>query len=62
MTPDQSRTLKIGQRVYWHSDGADSGVVVARDWSGVEIRWENGKRSFYHHNDMREVTHAQTVS
>jgi hypothetical protein len=58
VTPEQSRSLKVGERVFWRGDGDDRGTVVARDWSGVEIRWDKGKRSFHHHNDMREVTHA----
>ena len=61
MTPEQSRNLNVGQRVFWHGDGDDRGTVVARDWSGVEIRWDKGKSAFYHHNDMREVTHVPTV-
>jgi hypothetical protein len=46
----------VGQRVSWLGDDQDCGVVVERDWSGVRIKWDNGKTSFYHHNDMRDVS------
>jgi hypothetical protein len=55
VTPEQSRQLKVGQRVSWQNDERDRGNVVERDWSGVRIRWDNGKTSFHHHNDMREI-------
>lgn len=55
MTPEQSRTLEMGQRVIWLGDEQDRGVVLERDWTGVRIRWDNGKESFHHHNDMRDI-------
>ena len=55
VSPEQSRDLKVGQRVYWLGDGHDRGVVTERDWTGVRIRWDNGKTSFHHHNDMRDI-------
>lgn len=55
MTAEQSRNLNVGQRVSWRGDDQDRGIVVERDWSGVRINWDNGKTSFYHHNDMRDV-------
>ena len=55
MTPEQSRNLTVGQRVSWLGNDQDRGIVVERDWSGVKINWDNGKTSFYHHNDMRDV-------
>ena len=58
VTPEQSRNLKVGQRVSWQGDDADRGIIVERDWSGVKIKWDNGKSSFYHHNDMREIVAA----
>lgn len=60
MTGEQSRNLNVGQRVVWLSSEQDRGVVIERDWSGVHIRWDNGRTSFHHHNDMRDVT-AMTV-
>jgi hypothetical protein len=58
VTPEQSRNLKVGQRVAWQGDDKDRGIIVERTWSGVSIKWDNGKLSFYHHNDMREVASA----
>ncbi len=55
MTAEQSRNLNVGQRVSWLGNDQDRGIVVERDWSGVKINWDNGKTSFYHHNDMRDV-------
>ena len=60
MTPEQSRGLTPGQRVSWLGDEQDRGVVVERDWTGVRIKWDNGKTSFHHHNDMRDIA-AMTV-
>ena len=58
VTPEQSRNLKVGQRVSWLGNDQDRGVIVERDWTGVKIQWDNGKTSFYHHNDMRDVVSA----
>ena len=55
MTPHESRSLKIGDRVGWQEDAKDCGEVVERDWSGVRIKWEKGTTTHYHHNDMRDV-------
>jgi len=55
MTPDQSKQLKVGQRVAWHESATDQGAVIATDWSGVQIEWDNGKTQFLHHNNMDEV-------
>jgi len=61
MDRDQSKLLKIGQRVAWHDSEADQGTVIASDWSGVSISWDNGKRHFFHHNNMTEVQIAPLV-
>jgi hypothetical protein len=55
MNRDKSKSLKIGQRVAWHDSQMDQGTVTASDWSGVQIAWDNGKRTFFHHNNMDEV-------
>lgn len=55
MNRDQSKKLKIGQRVAWHDSASDRGTVKACDWSGVRIAWDNGKDTFFHHNNMDEV-------
>ena len=59
MTPDQSKKLKIGQRVAGQDSLTDQGTVTACDWSGVRIAWDNGKDQFFHHNNMEEVQLAK---
>ena len=59
MTPEQSKKLKIGQRVAWQDSATDQGVVTACDWSGVRIEWDNGKDQFLHHNNMDFVEVAK---
>jgi hypothetical protein len=58
MTPEQSKKLKIGERVMWQDSVNDKGTVTACDWSGVRIEWDNGKDQFLHHNNMDEVAAA----
>jgi hypothetical protein len=58
MTPDQSRKLKVGERVAWHDSADDRGTVTYIDWSGVTIAWDNGKDQFLHHNNMSEIAKA----
>jgi hypothetical protein len=58
MTPDQSKKLKVGQRVAWHDSVTDRGTVKTTDWSGVLISWDNGKEQFFHHNNMDEIKSA----
>jgi hypothetical protein len=60
VTPEQSRDLTVGQRVAWLGDATDRGVVIERDWTGVGIKWDDGKTSFHHHNDMRDIVVTTT--
>jgi hypothetical protein len=55
MTAEQCRKLKVGQRVAWLQSATDLGTVEAVDWSGVQITWYDGKKQFFHHNNMGEV-------
>jgi hypothetical protein len=41
MTGDQSRHLKVGDRVCWRDDKVDGGTVTERNWAGVTIEWDN---------------------
>ena len=59
MKPDQSKQLKIGQRVAWLDSETDQGTITASDWSGVRIAWDNGKNQFFHHNNMSEIQVAR---
>jgi hypothetical protein len=55
MTGDQSRLLKVGDRVCWNTDKNDQGTVTGNEWSGVTIDWDNGRISSIHHNDMVQI-------
>jgi len=37
MTGDQSRLLKVGDRVCWKASAADQGAVVQTNWSGSPL-------------------------
>jgi hypothetical protein len=56
MTGDQSRLLKVGDKVCWRAGQADNGKIVGVAWSGVTIAWEDGHTSSVRHNDMGDVT------
>jgi hypothetical protein len=43
MTGDQSRTLKVGDRVCWGAKTTDLGTVIGTSWSEVTIDWDNGE-------------------
>jgi hypothetical protein len=55
MTGDQSRKLKVGDRVSWAGSLTDQGTVSAVDWTGVTIKWGNGHTNSVRHNDMAQV-------
>jgi hypothetical protein len=41
MTGEQSRQLKVGDRVCWDRSTTDFGTVVDVAWNGVTIRWDD---------------------
>jgi hypothetical protein len=55
MTGDQSRTLRVGERVRWGTTTTDLGTVIATSWSEVTISWDDGRSSSIQHNDMAQV-------
>jgi hypothetical protein len=55
MTGDQSRSLKVGDRVCWQNDRADQGTVIGTSWSEVTISWDDGEANSVSHNDMARV-------
>jgi len=55
MTGEQSRLLKVGDRVRWGATTTDFGTVVETAWNGVTIDWDDGNRSSIQHNDMARV-------
>ena len=44
MTGDQSRLLKVRDRVRWGATTTDLGTVVETTWNGVTIDWDYGNR------------------
>jgi hypothetical protein len=59
MTGAQSRTLKVGDRVSWHTDKNDLGIVTEKNWAGVTIKWDNRGEQSILHNDMGQVERAK---
>jgi hypothetical protein len=55
VTGDQSRSLKVGERVRWKESATDLGTVTSNGWGGVAINWDDGRKGSIHHNDMGQV-------
>jgi hypothetical protein len=55
MTGDQSRLLKLLDRVFWAGITTDQGTVIETGWAGVSINWDNGHTTLIQHNDMAKV-------
>jgi hypothetical protein len=55
LTGDQSRLLKVGDRVGWGATTTDLGTVVETTWNGIAIDWDDGNRTSIQHNDMAQV-------
>ena len=60
MTGDQSRQLKVGDRVCWNADKNDKGTVTAIHIRYVTIKWHDGHESFTGHNEMKRVERVVT--
>jgi hypothetical protein len=55
MSPDQSRRLKVGNRVCFNGDQTDRGKVTAVQTKYVTIKWDDGHESFTGHGAMDRV-------
>jgi hypothetical protein len=55
MTGDQSRTLRVSERVCWRAATTDLGTVTETNWAGVTIKWDNRSVQAILHNDMAQV-------
>jgi hypothetical protein len=55
MTGEQSRALKVGDRVQWDNSLTDRGTISEVDWRGVTIKWDDGRLNTIYHNDMTQV-------
>ena len=60
MTGEQSRFLKIGDRVRWGDSTTDLGAITGTTWSGVTIAWDDGHTVSARHNDMKTIERAPT--
>jgi hypothetical protein len=58
MTGEQSRSLKVGDRVCWQASKTDLGTVVGTAWSGVTIDWDDGHTTSIQRNDMAQVEYV----
>jgi hypothetical protein len=58
MNGDQSRLLKVGERVCWRAATNDLGTVTETNWAGVTIKWDNRSVQTILHNDMAQVERA----
>jgi hypothetical protein len=61
MNGEQSRLLKIGDRVQWDNSLTDRGTVTHNAWGGVVINWDDGRTSSIHHNDMAHIERVPKV-
>jgi hypothetical protein len=55
MTGDESRKLKVRDRVCWKKDEADRGTITETNWAGITVRWDNRGEQTILHNDMGQV-------
>ena len=55
MTGEQSRQLKVGDRVCFDGDQSDCGTVTANQARYLTIKWDDGHQSLWGHNDMKRV-------
>jgi hypothetical protein len=60
VTGDQSRLLKVCDRVCWKNSTTDVGTVIGTAWSGVTISWDDGNTTSIQHNDMAQVERVPT--
>jgi hypothetical protein len=58
MTGDQSRKLKVGDRVCWNGDVKNQGAIVGTSWSAVTISWDDGDTTSVSHSDMTQIARA----
>jgi hypothetical protein len=55
MTGEQSRHLKVDDRVRWDKSLTDRGTISEADWRGVTVKWDDGRANTIYHNDMAQV-------
>jgi small-conductance mechanosensitive channel len=60
MTGDQSRFLKVGDRVCWGATTTDLGTIIGTTWNSVIIDGDDGHTTSIQHNDMAKVERVLT--
>ena len=60
MNGEQSRLLKVGDRVCWAATTTDQDTVIGTSWSEVTIAWDDGESNSVSHNDMARVERVLT--
>jgi hypothetical protein len=55
MTGEQSRQLRVGDRVCWGAGTTDLGTVAEKNWAGITVKWDNRSQQEILHNDMAQV-------
>jgi hypothetical protein len=55
MTPEQSKNLKVGARVRFDGNPADTGKVKSIEARYVTINWKDGHQSLTGHGDMKRI-------
>jgi hypothetical protein len=55
MTGEQSRQLRVGDRVCWGADKKDQGTVTEKNWAGVTVAWDSRGEQSILHNDMVQI-------
>jgi hypothetical protein len=55
LTGTESRSLRVGARVFWGEDRNDQGTVTETNWAGVTLKWDNRSEQSILHNDMAMV-------
>jgi hypothetical protein len=55
MTGENSRKLRVGDKVCWQKDKADKGIITETNWAGVPVKWENRSEQAILHNDMAQI-------
>jgi hypothetical protein len=58
MTGEQSRKLKVGDKVRWQKDNTDQGTITETNWAGLTVKWDNRSQQTIQHNDMAQVERA----
>lgn len=51
MNAPDAETLLLRESVVWTPDGV-KGEVIAKDGSGLKIRWEDGQFGYYQFTDL----------